>query len=189
MSPPGRVEDLGAVLVRVGRGDQEAFAQFYDATAGMVFGLVLRVLRDRAQAEEVTQEVFVQAWRTAAGYRAGRGSVRAWLNTIAHRRAVDRVRSVSRAVAREGRYESTRHATDAPGDVAEVVIAGEEQVLVRRALAGLPEVQAEALRLVYFDGLTQRAAAEVLGVPLGTVKTRIRGGMARLRDRLGEDAR
>src|SRR3954466_1026379 len=96
--------DLIELMARVARGDQTAFAQLYDATSRSVFGIVLRVLRDRAQAEEVTQEVYVEAWSKAARFDAGKGSASSWLNTIAHRKAVDRVRSVERSAARDQRH-------------------------------------------------------------------------------------
>lgn len=172
-------------MVRVSEGDAAAFAQFYDATSRTVFGIVLRVLRDRAQAEEVSQEVYLEAWRMATRYDAALGSPGAWLNTIAHRRAVDRVRSVERSTARELRDAGTTLGGDVQ-DVSEIVVDRDEGRRVRDALAELPEAQRTALALAYYEGRTQREVAEMLGVPLGTVKTRMRDALRKLRVRLEE---
>lgn len=180
-------EKLNAVMVRVAAGDQGAFATFYDATSRSVFGIVLRVLRDRAQAEEVSQEVFLEVWRTSARYDPLQGSPSAWVNTIAHRRAVDRVRSVERSVARDQRHAQSHFQSSAP-DVSDIVVARDEGSRVRRALAKLPEAQRTALALAYFDGRTQREVAELLDVPLGTVKTRMRDALKKLRTHLDEGA-
>ena len=178
--------DLGRLMARVAEGDQQAFAEVYDATSRTVFGIVLRVLRDRAQAEEVTQEVYVDAWRQAKRFDGERGSATSWLNTIAHRKAVDRVRSVERAAARDQQH--FEHETRAPEpDVSDLVIARDDGRRVRDALQRLPEVQRTALELAYFDGRSQREVAEYLEVPLGTVKTRIRDAMKRLRTYLREE--
>jgi RNA polymerase sigma-70 factor (ECF subfamily) len=178
--------DLGLLMARVAEGDQQAFAEVYDATSRTVFGIVLRVLRDRAQAEEVTQEVYVDAWRQARRFDGERGSATSWLNTIAHRKAVDRVRSVERAAARDQQH--FEHETRAPEpDVSDLVIARDDGRRVRDALQRLPEVQRTALELAYFDGRSQREVAEYLEVPLGTVKTRIRDAMKRLRTYLREE--
>lgn len=179
-----RGNELADVMARVAAGEQAAFAHFYDATSRSVFGIVLRVLRDRAQAEEVTQEVYVEAWRAAGNFDPDLGSPSAWLNTIAHRRAVDRVRSAERSVARDQRHfeaADTLHAAD----TADLVVAADEGERVREALAGLPEAQRTALRLAYFEGRSHREVAEFLEVPLGTVKTRIRDAMQRLKNQLG----
>lgn len=184
-APP---DDLGRLMTRVRVGDQEAFAAVYDGTAAMVFGVVLRVIRDHGLAEEVTQEVYVEAWRTASRFDAAKGSVHAWLNILAHRRAVDRVRSVQRSAQRDVQHAAREVAADS-SDASEDVIANEQRVEVRKALATLPDAQRAVLVLAYFDGRTQRELAEELQVPLGTVKTRMRDGMQRLRDRLGEGSR
>jgi RNA polymerase sigma-70 factor (ECF subfamily) len=178
--------DLGRLMARVVDGDQQAFAEVYDATSRIVFGIVLRVLRDRAQAEEVTQEVYVDAWRLAKRFDRERGSATGWLNTIAHRKAVDRVRSAARAAARDQQHFE-RDARAPEPDVSDIVVARDDSRRVRDALQRLPEVQRTALELAYFDGRSQREVAEYLEVPLGTVKTRIRDAMKRLRTYLREE--
>ncbi|MDX6308291.1 MAG: polymerase sigma-70 factor, subfamily [Nocardioidaceae bacterium] len=179
--------ELASVMARVAGGDHRAFAELYDATSRTVFGIVLRVLRDRAQAEEVSQEVFLEAWRLATRYDPVQGSPSAWINTIAHRRAVDRVRSAERSVQRDLRHAAGEFLASSP-DVSEVVVARDEGSRVRRALAELPEAQRTALALAYFDGRTQREVAEMLNVPLGTVKSRMRDAMRKLRTCLEEGA-
>ena len=176
-----------ALIQLVGRGDQTAFADFYDAVAGLVHGVVLKIVRDPSQTEEVVQEVFVELWRVAPRFDPTRGTVAAWVATIAHRRAVDRVRS-----EQAGRNRVEREATrvERPhDDVAEGVIARDqsqfERHRVRRALDRLTSMQREAVELAYFGGHTYREVAVLLDVPEGTVKTRIRDGMIRLRDELG----
>jgi RNA polymerase sigma-70 factor, ECF subfamily len=176
-----------ALIQLVGRGDQAAFADLYDAVAGLVHGVVLKIVRDPSQTEEVVQEVFVELWRVAPRFDPTRGTVTAWVATIAHRRAVDRVRS-----EQAGRNRVEREATriERPhDDVAEGVIARDqsqfERHRVRRALDRLTSMQREAVELAYFGGHTYREVAVLLDVPEGTVKTRIRDGMIRLRDELG----
>lgn len=178
---------MSAVMARVASGDQSAFAEFYDATSRSVFGIVLRVLRDRAQAEEVSQEVFLEAWRTSARFDSKQGSPSAWINTIAHRRAVDRVRSVERSVQRDLRDAEMASRVSTP-DVSDIVVSRDEGSRVRGALARLPEAQRTALAMAYFEGHTQREVAELLDVPLGTVKTRMRDAMKKLRTYLDEGA-
>lgn len=180
-------DPLVAVMHRVARGDEDAFASLYDAVAAPVHGLVLRVLRNPAQSEEVTQEVMVEVWRQAARFSGDRGSVRSWVLTIAHRRAVDRVRSAQSGADREdraGRKDVVREFDE----VAEVVEHRMEAEQVRRALTGLTELQREAVTLAYYGGHTHRECAELLDVPLGTVKTRLRDGLIRLRDEMGVSA-
>ncbi len=179
--------ELVELMGRIASGDQAAFADFYDATSRTVYGIVLRVLRDRAQAEEVAQEVYVEAWTSAPRFDAELGSPTGWLNTIAHRKAVDRVRSSERNLAREQRHfnAETQRVT---ADTSEIVVAQDESQRVREALEQLPEAQRTAVRLAYFEGRTYREVAEFLELPLGTVKTRIRDAMKRLRHHLGEAA-
>ncbi|HET9500743.1 MAG TPA: ECF RNA polymerase sigma factor SigK [Marmoricola sp.] len=175
---------LAALLTRAARGDEAAFAELYDATAARLHGLVLRVVRDPAQAEEVTQEVFLQVWRTSSRFDADRGSALSWLMTLAHRRAVDRVRSAEAA----GRHDTTYHQHDqAPAHdaTAEAAEASMEARRVRTALDTLTTVQREALQLAYFGGYTHTEVATMLDLPLGTAKTRIRDGLIRLRDVMG----
>ncbi|MFJ1790979.1 sigma-70 family RNA polymerase sigma factor [Kitasatospora griseola] len=188
LAGPGRPgPDLKELLARVARGDQDAFSKLYDAVAGPVLGLVRRVLRDPAQSEEVVQEVLLEVWRTSARYRAERGEVMPWVLTIAHRRAVDRVRSAQAAIDRDQRVAAASH-TPAFDEVAEQVEGRLEREQVRRCMRTLTELQREALTLAYYRGYTYPQAAEVLGAPLGTIKTRMRDGLIRLRDCLGVGA-
>jgi RNA polymerase sigma-70 factor (ECF subfamily) len=184
---PGSDDPLEGLLALVAGGDEQAFAELYGRVAPAVFGLVARVVRDPAQAEEVTQEVFVELWRTASRFDPARGTARSWVMTCAHRRAVDRVRSAERAARRDdlaGRRDQGR-----PYDeVVEQVETGLERERVRRGLAGLTDLQREAVVLAYYGGYTHRQIAELLGVPSGTVKTRLRDGLLRLRDHLGVGA-
>jgi RNA polymerase sigma-70 factor (ECF subfamily) len=170
--------DPEALLALAAAGDHGAFAALYDELAPAVFGVVRRVLRDPAQAEEVTQEVFLEVWRQAARFDPTRASVRTWAVMIAHRRAVDRVRSEQ---AHRDRQVRTYVETPAPAGPEEISVAGEEGGEARRALDALPAVQRQALELAFYDGLTHVQIAERLDVALGTVKTRIRDGLIRLR--------
>jgi RNA polymerase sigma-70 factor (ECF subfamily) len=171
-------------LRRVALGDRDAFDQVYKAFAGPVFGLARRVLRDPAQAEEVAQEVLVEVWRTASRFDPQLGSAQAWVMTMAHRRAVDRVRSEQAAEDRELRLAQASAAVDYD-DVVETVENRLEQQRVRHCLGGLTELQRESVTLAYYSGYTYPQVAKLLAVPLGTVKTRMRDGLARLRDCLG----
>ncbi|QKW13430.1 ECF RNA polymerase sigma factor SigK [Verrucosispora sp. NA02020] len=179
--PPPSVEEL---LQRVGRGDEEAFAGLFDAVTGKVLALARRVLRDPQLAEEVAQEVMVQVWRTAARFDADRGSGLAWVLTLAHRRAVDRVRSEQALADRTQRVAATD--VEVPHDqVAEAVSARLDREQVRRCLGRLTDLQREAVTLAYYGGYTYREVAERLDTPLPTVKTRMRDGLIRMRDCLG----
>jgi RNA polymerase sigma-70 factor, ECF subfamily len=168
---------------RASAGDEQAFAEFYDEVAPNVFGVVLRVLRDRAQAEEVTQEVFLELWRTAPRFDPGRGSVRSWANTIAHRRAVDRVRSEQSARDRE--VADGARVVPVDDDVAERVVTEIDRGGVAEALGALSDSQREAVTLAFYGGLTYRDVAARLAIPEGTAKTRIRDGLKKLRDLMG----
>lgn len=183
-APAGAGPDLAALLKRSARGDEAAFAELYDATASRVHGLVVRVVRDRAQADEVTQEVFLEVWRQSSRYDARRGSALAWLMTIAHRKAVDRVRSAEAATRRDVTYEQ-RNQVPAHDVTAEAAHASLEARRVRAALAHLTDVQREAIELAYFGGYTHTEVAALLDLPVGTAKTRIRDGLIRLRDSIG----
>lgn len=178
---------LVQLMERSARGHEEAFAELYDVTSARVHGVILRVLRSADHAAEVTQEVYVEIWRYAARFQPGRGSVVGWMTTMAHRRAVDRVRSVSSEVARDEKYALK----SADRDV-DLVWDGVEQKLdverVRKGMASLTAIQREALTLAYFGGYTQSQVAQLLKLPLGTVKTRIRDGLIGLRDALGVEA-
>jgi RNA polymerase sigma-70 factor (ECF subfamily) len=181
VSPPG--QDLGELLTLVGRGDQVAFETVYDRVAPAVFGLVRRVLRDTAQSEEVAQEALLEVWRTADRFDPARGAGLAWVMTIAHRRAVDRVRSERAAAEREARAAAAP--LPAADEVAEAVESSLEAERVRHCLDGLSGAQRESIVLAYYSGLSYPQVASALGVALGTVKTRIRDGLKRLRDCLG----
>jgi RNA polymerase sigma-70 factor (ECF subfamily) len=171
-------------MARSARGDQVAFAELYDVTSRRVHGVVLRVLRSPEHAEEVTQEVYVEVWQQSARYTAARGSVLAWMTTMAHRRAVDRVRSVSSEVSRDNRY--AYQSLDPEVDKVWDRVAQKHDIArVREAMQSLTPIQRQALTLAYFDGLTQSQIAELLGLPLGTVKTRIRDALKRLGEILG----
>ncbi|ARF81549.1 RNA polymerase sigma factor SigK OS=Kitasatospora aureofaciens OX=1894 GN=GCM10010502_54020 PE=3 SV=1 [Kitasatospora aureofaciens] len=183
-SPRFRGPDLKDLVAKTAFGDQEAFSRLYDAVAGPVLGLVRRVLRDPAQSEEVTQEVMFELWRTASRYEPQRGEVLPWVLTMAHRRAVDRVRAAQASADRDQRAAARSH-TPAFDEVAEQVENRLEREQVRRCLEALTELQRESVTLAYYRGYTYPEVAELLGTPLGTVKTRMRDGLIRLRDCLG----
>jgi RNA polymerase sigma-70 factor (ECF subfamily) len=176
-------DPLGELLRRAGRGDQSAFSELYDSLAALLYGVVLKVVRDPAQSEEVTQEVFIELWRLAPRYDASRGSVRSWAATLAHRRAIDRVRSEQASRERTEREGQKRPIQST--DVAEQVVANIDGTRVRKALERLTDIQRQAVELAYFGGHSYREVALLLDVAEGTIKTRIRDGMIRLRDELG----
>ena len=175
------------LLVMVGLGESGAFEALYDRIAGLVLGTVRRVLRDPAQSEEVAQEVLVDVWRTAARFDPQQARATTWVLTMAHRRAVDRVRSAQASTDRDLRSAllDRQRPYDEVSDAVETALEREE---VRRALETLTDVQREAIHLAYYDGLTQLQVAAALNVPLGTVKTRMRDGLIRLRDAIGVTA-
>jgi RNA polymerase sigma-70 factor (ECF subfamily) len=185
--PPQRPDDparLVELLNRSARGDEIAFAELYDATAPRVHGLVLRVVRDPAQAEEVSQEVFLEVWRTASRFDRSRGSALSWLMTLAHRRAVDRVRSAESASRNDTTYHRRNPETDHDQTV-ESAFASMDARLVRNALDTLTGIQREAIELAYLGGYTHTEVAGMLDLPVGTAKTRIRDGLIRMRDTMG----
>ncbi|MFJ3497701.1 ECF RNA polymerase sigma factor SigK [Streptomyces sp. NPDC086091] len=180
--PDAHVEDL---LARVSEGDQDAFTGVYDALSGTVMGLVCRVLRDAAQAEEVTQDVMVEVWRTAARYDPRRGTAKAWVLTLAHRRAVDRVRAAQAGADRE-RRAGLLGAGRPFDEVAERVEDHDERRRLHHCLASLVRQQRVPLVLAYYHGLTYVEVAGALSTPEGTVKSRMRAGLRQLRACLEE---
>jgi RNA polymerase sigma factor (sigma-70 family) len=171
-----------AVVALLARSDDDALAELYDRYGRVAYGLALRVLRDEALAEDAVQDAFLTAWRTAARFMPELGTARAWLLTLVHRRAVDVVRREDRRRAEplEGAPEP---ATTSAEDDAWLRF---ERERVQAALAQLPDPQREALELAYYGGFTQTELAERLGQPIGTIKSRMFTGLARLRDLLGE---
>nr|WP_042186694.1 ECF RNA polymerase sigma factor SigK [Kibdelosporangium sp. MJ126-NF4]CEL17465.1 RNA polymerase sigma-70 factor [Kibdelosporangium sp. MJ126-NF4]CTQ91308.1 RNA polymerase sigma-70 factor [Kibdelosporangium sp. MJ126-NF4] len=172
---------LEQLLSRVANGDEHAFEQVYRNLCAPIFGLIHRILRDPAQSEEVAQEVFLELWRTAARYSAQLGSVRSWAMMIAHRRAVDRVRTARATRERDNKAAHSETVRDFD-EVTETVIGNLERHQVRRCLAMLTDVQRESLRLAYYQGYTHRKVSELLDCPLGTIKARLRDGLIRLRE-------
>ncbi|KJK43671.1 RNA polymerase sigma factor SigK [Lentzea aerocolonigenes] len=181
-------EQVGPELLeQVARGDQAAFGRLYDLMSGKVFGLIRRVLRDEAQSEEVFQEVMLEVWRKASRFDTALGSPSAWIMTIAHRRAVDRVRSAQAAGDRD--VQAARLEVDTPFDnTSEQAASRLEQRQVRRCLSFLTSLQRESVLLAYYQGYTCPEVASLLRIPLGTVKTRMRDGLIRLRDCMGVSA-
>lgn len=177
---------IGDLLRRAGRGDQAAFGELYDALSPLVYGVVLKVVRDPSHAEEVAQEVFVELWRLAARFDGTKGSARTWAATLAHRRAIDRVRSEQATRNRQDR--DANQVVREHDTVAAEVEASMDQVRVRKAMSRLSDIQREAVELAYFGGHTYREVAVLFDVAEGTVKSRIRDGMIRLRDELGGES-
>lgn len=177
---------LNDLLVRVARGDESAFAAIYDALGASVFGLARRVIRDPARAEEIAQEVFMQAWQSAARFDPARGNAKSWLLTLAHRRAVDAVRHDQAATNRENKYDWS----GGPDydEVEETVTITLEHEQVNRCLDGLTELQREAVNLAYYQGYTYAEVATALNANTATIKTRMRDGIIRLRDCMGVEA-
>lgn len=182
-----RRDEVADLLRATAAGDDGAFERLYDLVSARVHGLVLRVVRDPAQAEEVTQEVFLDVWRTADQIDTERGSPVGWILTVAHRRAVDRVRSAE-ASRRRDHLEVVRDPRRSRDETVEQAQANLDGDRVRAALGSLTELQREAIRLAYFEGLTHTQVADLLDIPLGTAKSRIRDALLRLRDVLGEGA-
>ena len=178
---PASLNDL---LGLVADGDQAAFGQLYDQSSRRVLGLVRRLLKDHAQSEEVTQEIFLEIWQNAKRYDPARGSATTWILTMAHRRAVDRIRSSQSTRDRDNRI-GLRDMETEYDSVSESVEISVEHERVGQALKRLTELQRQAVTLAYYGGYSHSEVAEMLKVPIGTVKTRLRDGMIRLRDELG----
>jgi RNA polymerase sigma-70 factor (ECF subfamily) len=171
------------LLHAVARGDEAALARLYDSYRVILFGLLVRILNSREEAEDILQEVFIQVWRRAKDFDEKRGRPFTWLVTLTRSRAIDRLRLLG---ARQRLAASAeRERTDESSDALTDTIRGTQKEVVRRALAELPEEQRHTLLLAYFEGLTQSEIAAKLGAPLGTVKTRMRSGMTKLRALLG----
>lgn len=178
-TPVSDVELLHAVA----RGDEGALARLYDAYRVILFGLLVRILNSREEAEDVLQDVFIQVWRRATDFDEKRGRPFTWLVTLTRSRAIDRLRQLG---ARRRLSESaTRDPAEAASDALSDTIKASQKEIVQRALAELPDEQRRTLVLAYFEGLTQSEIATKLGAPLGTVKTRMRSGMIKLRGLLG----
>jgi RNA polymerase sigma-70 factor (ECF subfamily) len=175
---------LNELLAQVADGDQVAFSQLYDQTSARVLGLVRRLLKDHAQSEEVTQEIFLEVWQNAKRYDPAKGSATTWILTMSHRRAVDRIRSSQSTRDRDTRI-GLRDMEAEYDSVSESVEIKVEHERVGQALQRLTELQRQAVTLAYYGGYSHSEVAEMLKVPIGTVKTRLRDGMIRLRDELG----
>ena len=172
------------LLERVAQGDQRAFSELYDQIAPRVLGLIRRVLKDQAQSEEVTQEVFLEIWQSATRFDPNKGGASTWILTMAHRRAVDRVRASQSSRDRDVRIGIRDHSPDYD-TVAETIEIRIEHERVEKAMQRLTELQRQAVSLAYYGGYSHSEVATMLSVPIGTVKTRLRDGMIRLRDELG----
>jgi RNA polymerase sigma-70 factor (ECF subfamily) len=173
--------ELDALLRQVARGDSAAFATVYDLTKTRVYGLVMRVLRDPGYSEETTQEIYLEVWRAASEYDSAKGSGLAWLLTMAHRRAVDRVRSEQAGSRRESRYGAANNDT-ASDVVADSAIAADERHRVTQCLDGLTDAQRQCIQLAYYEGLTYSEVSQRLAANLSTIKSRIRDALRGLRN-------
>jgi len=180
-----RDQELISLVQRIAKGDQAALAALYDGTNRLVYGLILRVLGDSSTAEEVLLDVYTQVWRQAASYDTGRGSPLAWLTTIARSRAIDRLRSGWQDQQRKEPLDLLTDRETGAASPEEMTVASERQRFVRAALASLSPEQREVIELAYYGGLSHSEIAAKLNQPLGTVKTRTRLGMMKLRDALG----
>ena len=177
-------DDSARLIQQIARGDRQAFGRFYDRYASLVFTFAMRILRERSAAEDLLQEVFLQAWREAGNYSKDRGSPEAWMITITRSRGIDKLRSIRRREKSFVEMEDPAGAAyDGPAGNPEA--ASDAKLTVSGALAELPESQRRVLEMAYFDGLTQSEIAAKLQEPLGTIKTRMRSAIGRLRELLG----
>lgn len=183
-SEQARRAHLQNLLERVADGDRRAFSDLYDQLSPRVFGLVKRLLIDHSQSEEVTQEVFLEVWQTATRFDPNKGAATTWILTMAHRRSVDRVRSSQSSRDRDTRIGIRDYSPDYD-HVEEAVEVSVEHERVKKAMSRLTELQRQAVSLAYYGGYSHSEVATMLSVPIGTVKTRLRDGMIRLRDELG----
>jgi RNA polymerase sigma-70 factor (ECF subfamily) len=172
------------LLVQIAGGNQAAFGALYDEISPRVFGLIRRLLVDHAQSEEVTQEVFLEIWQNASRYEPSKGGASTWILTMAHRRAVDRIRSSQSGRDRDVKIGIRDYVSDYD-NVADTVETTIEHERVKEAMSQLTELQRQAVTLAYYGGYSHSEVAAMLSVPIGTVKTRLRDGMIRLRDELG----
>ena len=177
-----------ALVALVARGDEPALAELYDRVGRIAYGLAFRILRDDRLAEDAVQEGFLAVWRTAAGYVASRAKARTWILTLVHRRAVDLVRREERRRAEPLGDDVAEAQPDRAGSAEEAAWLRLERDRVQDALRRLPDAQREAIELAYYGGYSQAELAERLGQPLGTIKSRMFAGLARLRELLGDDA-
>jgi RNA polymerase sigma-70 factor (ECF subfamily) len=182
--PSVEVETREALLLRVAQGDRAAFSELYDQTAPRVLGLIRRVLIDHAQSEEVAQEVFLEIWQSAGRYEPNKGGATTWILTMAHRRAIDRIRASQSGRNRDLKI-GIRDYDPGVDDVADSVEIRIENERVKKAMQQLTELQRQAITLAFYEGYTHSEVAGILHVPIGTVKTRLRDGMIRLRDAMG----
>ncbi|RZT60673.1 RNA polymerase ECF family sigma subunit [Microcella alkaliphila] len=181
---PPTADEATALLTRVATGDQRAFSDLYDLIAPRMLGLVRHVLKDHAQSEEVVQEVLLEVWQTASRFDPNKGKAVTWMLTMAHRRAIDRVRSAQASRDRDTKIGIRDLGRDVD-TVSETVEISIEHKRVEKAMARLSDLQRQAVELAYYGGYTQSEVAEMLNIPLGTVKTRLRDGLIRLRTELG----
>lgn len=175
---------LRQALMRMAQGEHPALATCYDLMGSVVFSLAVRMLRDRAAAEDVTQDVFVQVWRQAGNYDSTRGTPEAWIMMIGRTRILDRIRSRGAGVVLKSVGDNLPEAPAAEDWPEDLAISREDAANVRQALTELPAEQKQAVELAFFDGLTHMEIAEKTNVPLGTIKTRIRLGLLKIRDQL-----
>lgn len=180
MSTGDEDHDLSGLLARAADGDRAAFTRFYDLTSSRIYGLALRVVRDRTHAEEVVQEAYLQYWQHAHEYNTSRGSVISWMMTIVHRRAVDRIRSEELSRRRSEQYVASNMAVPEPTTL-DLVVQNEESMTLRECLGRLTDLQRSSIELSYFNGMTYPEVAAHTATPLPTIKSRMRDGLRRLR--------